>query len=48
MDCPEFLVHFPTLCKLAMDRHGLINVGKRRLGNYFADFAEQGKQLLTR
>jgi len=34
VDCPEFLVHFPTLVKLA-ERHGLMMIGKQRFSNYF-------------
>ena len=34
VDCPEFLVHFPTLVKLA-ERYGLMMIGKQRFQNYF-------------
>ena len=34
MDCPEFLVHFPTFEKLA-ERHGLMLICKQRFDRYF-------------
>ena len=34
VDCPEFLVHFPTFERLA-ERHGLMLVSKRRFDRYF-------------
>ena len=34
VDCPEFLVHFPTFVKLA-EKYGLLWVGKERFQNYF-------------
>ncbi len=48
MDCPEFLVHFPTLSKLAERNFGLLLIAKRRFGNYFSQFAESGRDLLNR
>jgi mRNA (guanine-N7-)-methyltransferase len=49
VDCPEFLVHFPTLVKLA-ERFGLMLFGKQRFQNYFQQRKEQEepKQLLQR
>jgi hypothetical protein len=34
VDCPEFLVYFPALEKLA-DRYGLMLIGKQKFANYF-------------
>ena len=34
VDCPEFLVHFPTLVELA-DKHGLMLICQRRFDSYF-------------
>ena len=34
VDCPEFLVHFPTFEKLA-ERHGLMLICKQRFDRYF-------------
>lgn len=47
VDCPEFLVHFPTLVKLA-ERYGLMMIGKQRFQNYFQQRKEhhEGKGLL--
>ena len=42
VDCPEFLVHFPTLIKLA-DKFGLMLIGKQRFGNYFGQRKDQGE-----
>ncbi len=46
VDCPEFLVHFPTLSKLADKRFGLLMVAKRRFANYFSQFSQSGMGLL--
>jgi len=42
VDCPEFLVHLPTLVKLA-DRFGLMLIGKQRFANYFDQRKDQGE-----
>ena len=34
VDCPEFLVYFPALEKLA-ERYGLMLIGKQKFANYF-------------
>ncbi len=34
VDCPEFLVYFPALEKLA-ERFGLMLIGKQKFANYF-------------
>jgi mRNA (guanine-N7-)-methyltransferase len=47
VDCPEFLVHFPTLTKLA-EKYGLMLVAKRRFANYFHQFKDSEKNLLSR
>jgi len=49
VDCPEFLVHFPTLVKLA-DRFGLMMIGKQRFQNYFQQRKDQaeGSKLLCK
>jgi len=49
VDCPEFLVHFPTLVKLA-EKYGLINIGKQRFQNYFASKKDRpdGRDLLSK
>ena len=47
VDCPEFLVHFPTLVKLA-EKFNLMLIAKRRFGNYFAQNKETNKFLLNR
>ena len=49
MDCPEFLVHFPTLVRLA-ERFGLMMIGKQRFQNYFHQRKEhpEGKGLLAK
>ena len=44
VDCPEFLVHFPTFVKLT-ERFGLIMVGKERFGNYFNKKAKGDESL---
>jgi len=40
VDCPEFLVHFPTLVKLA-ERFGLTMIAKQRFQNYFHERKEK-------
>ncbi|TRY75552.1 hypothetical protein TCAL_06387 [Tigriopus californicus] len=50
VDCPEFLVHFPTLTKLA-EKYGLILVAKRRFANYFQECQKtdmEGERLLCK
>jgi len=49
VDCPEFLVHFPTFTKLA-EKFGLLMIGKQRFQNYFQQRKEQpeAKLLLQR
>jgi len=48
VDCPEFLVHFPTFVKLA-EKYGLMMVGKERFQNYFTKKAkDEGLKLLNR
>jgi len=49
VDCPEFLVHLPTLVKLA-EKYGLMLIGKQRFGNYFERHKEnvEGKKLLSK
>ena len=49
VDCPEFLVHFPTLVRLA-ERHGLMMIGKQRFQNFFQakKDAQDGRMLLSR
>jgi len=49
VDCPEFLVHFPTLVKLA-EKFGLMMIGKQRFQNYFQQRKDQaeGSKLLNR
>ena len=48
VDCPEFLVHFPTFVKLA-EKFGLLMVGKERFQNYFnKKLKGPGKSLLNK
>lgn len=47
VDCPEFLVHFPTLVKLAR-RHGLQLVRRSTFAEYFKETMLKGRQLLQR
>jgi len=49
VDCPEFLVHFPTLVRLA-ERHGLMMIGKQRFQSFFQakKDAQDGRMLLSR
>lgn len=46
VDCPEFLVHFPTLVKLAKT-FGLKLVQVRPLSQLFRDFEKSGRRLLS-
>lgn len=45
VDCPEFLVHFPTLVKLAK-KFGLKLVRKEKFYDYYERMKSQGEQLL--
>lgn len=47
VDCPEFLVHFPTLVELA-EKHGLMLICQRRFDSYFNSWkdSEVGGPLL--
>ena len=47
VDCPEFLVHFPTLIRLAK-KHGLKFHYKSRFADYFRKHLESGRVLLER
>ncbi|CAH1388700.1 unnamed protein product [Nezara viridula] len=47
VDCPEYLVHFPTLEKLA-SMYGLKCVKKKRFQNYFEEMRKKGHSLLGR
>ncbi|XP_052866953.1 mRNA cap guanine-N7 methyltransferase [Anopheles cruzii] len=47
VDCPEFLVHFPTLEKLAL-RHGLRLVEKKRFEEVFEEWKRDKQFLLER
>uniref|UniRef100_A0A0K2UVZ1 mRNA cap guanine-N(7) methyltransferase n=1 Tax=Lepeophtheirus salmonis TaxID=72036 RepID=A0A0K2UVZ1_LEPSM len=47
VDCPEFLVHFPTFIKIA-EKYGLILVAKRRFSSYFNEMKGKGGDLLER
>ncbi|KAK7575449.1 hypothetical protein V9T40_011735 [Parthenolecanium corni] len=47
VNCPEFLVHFPTFVKLAA-KHGLKLVMKERFRDYFQRMNDTGRQLLGR
>ena len=44
VDCPEFLVHFPTLIELA-DKHGLMLISQRRFDSYFNSVSFAWRQL---
>nr|CAH7736607.1 unnamed protein product [Callosobruchus chinensis] len=46
VDCPEFLVHFPTLVKLAK-RFGLKLVKTEKFKDFFERMKNEGRQLLT-
>ncbi|XP_021922510.1 mRNA cap guanine-N7 methyltransferase isoform X2 [Zootermopsis nevadensis] len=45
VDCPEFLVHFPTLVKLA-EKYGLQLIAKEHFGDYYQKVKEEGRSLL--
>lgn len=45
VDCPEFLVHFPTLVKLAK-KFGLKLVRKEKFYDYYGRMKKEGQQLL--
>nr|SVE93664.1 EOG090X07I2 [Scapholeberis mucronata] len=47
VDCPEFLVHFPTFRKLA-SKYGLTLVQKTRFEEFIPQELERGKDLLVR
>ncbi|XP_017494164.1 PREDICTED: mRNA cap guanine-N7 methyltransferase, partial [Rhagoletis zephyria] len=47
VDCPEFLVHFPTLVKLCR-KHGLKLERKTTFADYYKESLEKGRQLLQR
>ncbi|XP_030377606.1 mRNA cap guanine-N7 methyltransferase [Scaptodrosophila lebanonensis] len=47
VDCPEFLVHFPTLVKLCR-KYGLQLVRRTTFADYYAETLAQGRQLLQR
>ncbi|XP_011636013.1 mRNA cap guanine-N7 methyltransferase [Pogonomyrmex barbatus] len=45
VDCPEFLVYLPTLCKLAL-KHGLELVAFERFEEFYKRFKDEGRSLL--
>ncbi|XP_004521012.2 mRNA cap guanine-N7 methyltransferase [Ceratitis capitata] len=47
VDCPEFLVHFPTLVKLCR-KHGLKLERKTTFADYYKETLEKGRPLLQR
>jgi len=49
VDCPEFLVHFPTLSKLC-EKYGLMMCGKQRFEKYFEGKKDKegARQLMER
>uniref|UniRef100_A0A1A9VLX6 mRNA cap guanine-N(7) methyltransferase n=1 Tax=Glossina austeni TaxID=7395 RepID=A0A1A9VLX6_GLOAU len=47
VDCPEFLVHFPTLIKLCR-KHGLKLERKTTFTDYYKENIEKGRSLLYR
>ncbi|XP_055844132.1 mRNA cap guanine-N7 methyltransferase [Episyrphus balteatus] len=47
VDCPEFLVHFPTLVKLCR-KHGLQLARKSTFAEYYKEFFDEGRSLLER
>ncbi|EDW02837.1 mRNA cap guanine-N7 methyltransferase [Drosophila grimshawi] len=47
VDCPEFLVHFPTLVKLGR-KHGLQLIRRSTFADYYKETMPQGRQLLQR
>lgn len=46
VDCPEFLIHFPTLVKLAR-KYGLKFIAKEKFYEYYERMKGEGKQLMT-
>ncbi|KAJ9596552.1 hypothetical protein L9F63_012424, partial [Diploptera punctata] len=46
VDCPEFLVHFPTLVKTSFIQFGLKLVTKDRFQDYYEKLKEEGRSLL--
>ncbi|KAH8255627.1 hypothetical protein KR038_007597 [Drosophila bunnanda] len=47
VDCPEFLVHFPTLVKLGR-KYGLQLLRRSTFADYYKETLPQGRQLLQR
>ncbi|XP_001655637.2 mRNA cap guanine-N7 methyltransferase-like [Aedes aegypti] len=47
VDCPEFLVHFPTLVKLAL-KFGLRLVEKKRFDEFYEESVSSGRGLLEK
>ncbi|XP_039958425.1 mRNA cap guanine-N7 methyltransferase [Bactrocera neohumeralis] len=47
VDCPEFLVHFPTLVKLCR-KHGLKLERKATFADYYKESLDKGRSLLQR
>ncbi|XP_067640895.1 mRNA cap guanine-N7 methyltransferase [Eurosta solidaginis] len=47
VDCPEFLVHFPTLIKLCR-KHGLKLERKSSFADYYKESVDKGRLLLQR
>lgn len=47
VDCPEFLVHFPTLIKLAL-KFGLRLVEKKRFDEFYAESVQSGRGLIEK
>uniref|UniRef100_A0A0A9YUQ9 mRNA cap guanine-N(7) methyltransferase n=1 Tax=Lygus hesperus TaxID=30085 RepID=A0A0A9YUQ9_LYGHE len=45
LDCPEYLVHFPTFERLA-ERYGFKSIKKKRFQNYYEDMKRKGQTLL--
>ncbi|XP_025992793.1 mRNA cap guanine-N7 methyltransferase [Solenopsis invicta] len=45
VNCPEFLVHLPTLCKLAL-KYGLELVSFERFEDFYERFKDEGRSLL--
>lgn len=46
VDCPEFLIHFPTFVRLAL-RHGLKLVRKEKFYDFYERMKDEGSSLLT-
>lgn len=47
VDCPEFLVHFPMLIKLAL-KFGLRLVEKKRFDEFYAESVQSGRGLIEK